>query len=92
LDRDHRPIVDDQPLPIALHQDRRIKSFRRLSLGATGYLPGAIVDRQVRLEEAEGAVRMLELQPLAFRKALGEVFFQCVAALNPLAAECNRVG
>src|SRR5215475_13944282 len=34
---------------------------------------------------------MLELQPLAFRKALGEVFFQCVAALHALAVRREKI-
>jgi len=34
---------------------------------------------------------MLELQPLAFRKALGEVFFQGVAALHPLVLRREKI-
>src|SRR5262249_51647362 len=34
---------------------------------------------------------MFELQPLAFRKALGEVFFQCVAARHPLAVSREKI-
>src|SRR5262245_22854908 len=34
---------------------------------------------------------MLELQPLAFRKALCEVFFQCVAAFHPLAVRREKI-
>lgn len=64
---------------------------RWIPLGATSYLPGSVGDGDVRLEEANGTVRMLKLQPLAFRKALGEVFFQCVAALHPLALRGEKI-
>jgi len=62
-----------------------------LPLGPTGYLPGSVGDSDVRLEEANGTVGMPKLLPLAFRKGFGEVFFQFVAAPDPLALRGEKI-